>query len=49
MAYKDEVEARRKANTLTPEDMHFLRVEEVMTKNNYLGSQLIRNKERWGL
>ena len=39
--YKSEVEARRKANTLTPRDIHFLRMEEAMDKNNSVGNQLI--------
>ena len=48
MAYKLEVEARRKANTLTPEDVHFLRMDEVLTRNNYLGSQMIVGIKRDG-
>ena len=31
--YTREVEARRKANTLTPEDILFLRMEEVMAQS----------------
>jgi hypothetical protein len=39
--YKSEVEARRKANTLTPKDIHFLRMEEAMEKNTSVGKQQI--------